>query len=81
MLSYYLPVDSLIKQRLLEESEVHQRARLLSRILDELAQVVPDDDTVRFRIFPKPSWNSSQRLQRPASQRASGFGSRRTICS
>ena len=57
VLSYYLPVDSLIKQRLLEESEVHQRARLLSRILDELAQVVPDDDTVRFRIFPKPSWN------------------------
>ncbi|MCW5866249.1 MAG: LON peptidase substrate-binding domain-containing protein [Candidatus Eremiobacteraeota bacterium] len=57
VLAYYLPVDSLIKQRLLEESEVHQRARLLSRILDELAQVVPDDDTVRFRIFPKPSWN------------------------
>ena len=57
VLSYYLPVDSLIKQRLLEESEVHQRARLLSRVLDELAQVVPDDETVRFRIFPKPSWN------------------------
>jgi len=57
VLSYYLPVDSLIKQRLLEESEVHQRARLLSRILEELTQVVPDDETVRFRIFPKPSWN------------------------
>lgn len=57
VLSYYLPVDSLIKQRLLEESEVHQRARLLLRILQELSQVVPDDDTVRFRIFPKPSWN------------------------
>ncbi len=57
VLSYYLPVDSLIKQRLLEEGEVHQRARLLSRILEELSQVVPDDETVRFRIFPKPSWN------------------------
>lgn len=57
VLSYYLPVDSLIKQRLLEESEVHDRARLLLRILHELGQVVPDDDTVRFRIFPKPSWN------------------------
>lgn len=57
VLAYYLPVDSLIKQRLLEESEVHQRARLLLRILDELSQVVPDDETVRFRIFPKPSWN------------------------
>ena len=57
VLSYYLPVDSLIKQRLLEESEVHSRARLLSRILEELAQVVPEDDTVRFRIFPKPCNN------------------------
>lgn len=57
VLSYYLPVDALIKQRLLEESEVHQRARLLLRILQELTQIVPEDDTVRFRIFPKPSWN------------------------
>jgi len=57
VLSYYLPVDALVKQRLLEETEVHQRARLLSRILDELSKVKPDDESVRFRIFPKPSWN------------------------
>lgn len=57
VLSYYLPVDSLIKQRLLEENVVHQRARLLLRILSELARITPDDETVRLRIFPKPCHN------------------------
>lgn len=57
VLAYYLPVDSAIKQRLLEERDVHQRGRLLLRILNELSQVVPEDESVRFRIFPKPSWN------------------------
>lgn len=57
VLAYYLPVDSMIKQRLLEERDVHQRGRLLVRILNELSTVVPDDESVRFRIFPRPSWN------------------------
>jgi len=55
ILAYYLPVDHQIKQRLLEEPEVHPRARLLLRVLEELREVVPDQ--VRFRVFPKPSWN------------------------
>lgn len=55
ILAYYLPVDHQIKQRLLEETEVHPRARLLLRVLEELREVVPDQ--VRFRVFPKPSWN------------------------
>lgn len=55
-IAYYLPTDSSLKQKLLEELQVYRRGQLLLTILHELATMVaPTHNPVR--LFPKPSRN------------------------
>ena len=57
VMSYYLPSDAFLKQKLLEESDVFKRGRLLLAILRELATALPSHAPARLRLFPKPSRN------------------------
>lgn len=57
VMSYYLPSEAIIKQRLLEETDVYRRGRMLMQILEEVHNALPHGQTARLRIFPRPSKN------------------------
>lgn len=57
VMSYYLPTDARIKQKLLDEVDFYRRGRLLKEVLEEVKSALPRDGSQRLRIFPKPSRN------------------------
>jgi Lon protease-like protein len=56
IISYYLPTDSALKQKLLEENNVLRRGQLLLTILEELKVLVPRNSS-QISLFPRPSRN------------------------
>ena len=57
VMSYYLPSDAYLKQKLLEEVDVFKRGRLLLAVLRELALALPGQAPARLRLFPQPCRN------------------------
>jgi Lon protease-like protein len=57
VMSYYLPSDAYLKQKLLEEIDVFKRGRLLLAILRELSLALPGQAPAKLRLFPKPCRN------------------------
>jgi hypothetical protein len=57
VMSYYLPSDAYLKQKLLEEVDVFKRGRLLLAVLRELSLALPGQTQARLRLFPKPCRN------------------------
>jgi Lon protease-like protein len=57
VISYYLPTDADLKQRLLERVDVLQRGRLLLEILKTLSLAINGTTDARVHLFPFPSRN------------------------
>ena len=57
VISYYLPTDADLKQRLLERVDVLQRGRLLLEILKTLSLALNSTSDARVHLFPFPSKN------------------------
>ena len=57
VISYYLPTDADLKQRLLERVDVLQRGRLLLEILKTLSLALNSASEARVHLFPFPSRN------------------------